>query len=194
MPERDFNPCGDVTLVKPSARYTSQIRAYREEFADCLDWLHGAAGLAQREDPEEWLRYVALCENPQTVPDGVPVSSQFLYVRHSDEKIVGMIHVRHYPLEPLCTFGGHVGYSICPSERRKGYATSMLRDVLPHCKAIGLSRVLLTAGDENVGSVKAILANGGVYEGSVLSPKHHIMVRRYWIELDGRTPDNATNA
>jgi predicted acetyltransferase len=59
----------------------------------------------------------------------------------------------------------------------------MLHDVLPYCRSLGLNRVLLTAGDENIGSVKAILANGGVLESYVMSPKHHVMVGRYWIDL-----------
>jgi predicted acetyltransferase len=59
----------------------------------------------------------------------------------------------------------------------------MLHEVLPYCKSLGLDRILLTAGDENIGSVKTILANGGVLESYVMSPKHHIMVGRYWIDL-----------
>ena len=59
----------------------------------------------------------------------------------------------------------------------------MLNEILPYFKSLGLNRVLLTAGDENVGSVKTILANGGVLESYVMSPKHHVMVGRYWIDL-----------
>ena len=165
-------------LTKPSEAYLPQIAAFRAEFADCLDWLHGANGLRDIEDPEAWLRHVRQNENNAAAP-----YTQLLYVRPSDRKIVGMIGIRHRPDGPLETWGGHVGYCVCPSERRKGYATQMLRDVLPICKALGLDRVLLTAGDENVGSVKAILANGGVLESYVMSPKHNIMVGRYWIEL-----------
>lgn len=171
-------------LIKPNAAYLTQIKAYREEFRDCLDWMHGSGGLMQITDPEEWLRYVALCEKPETVPDNKPSSTQYIHVRLSDQKIVGMINVRHTHTEPFSTWGGHIGYSVCPSERRKGYATAMLRAVLPCCKELGLQRVLLTAGDENVASVKTIVANGGVLEGRVMSPKHHVLVGRYWIEIE----------
>lgn len=170
-------------LIKPNEEYVSQIRAYREEFRDCLDWMHGSGGLMQIDDPKAWLRYVALCENTETVPDHKPSSLQFIFVRQADRKIVGMINIRHTHTEPFATWGGHIGYSVCPSERRKGYATAMLRAVLPECKKLGLDRVLLTAGDENVASVKTIVANGGVLEGRVMSPKHHVIVGRYWIEI-----------
>ena len=58
-----------------------------------------------------------------------------------------------------------------------------MQAVLPEFKKLGLDRVPLTAGDENVASVKTIVANGGVLEGRVMSPKHHVIVGRYWIEI-----------
>lgn len=161
-------------LVRPTAAYSRQISDYKAAFADCPDWLHGARGLAENRDPAEWLR--DLEENKENY-------TQFLYVRRSDESIAGVIGIRHRPEEPAETWGGHIGYSVRPSERRKGIATQMLRDVLPYCKSIGLDRVLLTAGDENTGSVKAITANGGILETYVMSPKHHVRVGRYWIDL-----------
>ncbi|MBP5726441.1 MAG: GNAT family N-acetyltransferase [Clostridia bacterium] len=162
------------TLIRPAEAYAEQIQAFKEEFANCLDWLHGARGLRYSKNPEEWLRYIAEHEQNYT---------QYLYVRIADNKVVGMIGVQHRPDGPEETWGGHIGYCVCPSERKKGYARQMLHDVLPYCKSIGLDRVLLTAGDENTGSVKAITANGGMLESHVMSPKHHVMVGRYWIDL-----------
>lgn len=173
----------EYELTRPSSEYLAQIKTYRDEFADCFDWLHGAQGLKRFEEPRDWLDYLALCENDATVPEGEHKYSQFIYVRTADKRIVGMIGVRHKPVGPIDTWGGHVGYSVSPSERMKGHATHMLHEVLPYCKSLGLNRVLLTAGDENVGSVKTIIANGGVLESHVMSPKHHVMVGRYWIEL-----------
>lgn len=167
-------PLSTFILVKPNEAYAEQIMAYKEEFTDCLDWLHGARGLRYSKDPEEWFRYIAEHEENYT---------QFLYVRTADSKIVGMIGVQHRPDGPEETWGGHIGYCVCPSERKKGYATQMLHDVLPYCKSIGLNRVLLTAGDENEGSVRTILANGGVLENYVKTPRHDVPVGRYWIEI-----------
>ena len=162
------------SLVKPTEAYAEQIKAFKEEFADCPDWLHGARGLRYSKNPEEWFRYIAEHEENYT---------QFLYVCTADSKIVGMIGVQHRPDGPEETWGGHIGYCVCPSERKKGYATQMLHDVLPYCKSIGLDRVLLTAGDENVGSVRTILANGGVLENYVMTPRHDVPVGRYWIDI-----------
>lgn len=169
----------EFVLVSPSEVYLEQIRAYRMEFSDnnCLDWMHGSGGLMKIADVKDWLEF------RRNDPAGDAVSTQYLYVRQSDQKIVGMINVRHIHTEPLATFGGHIGYSVAPSERRKGYATAMLRETLSHCGAFGLKRVLLTCGPENIGSLKTILANGGKLESMVFSAKHQIYVGRYWIDI-----------
>ncbi len=182
----DQDASSELLLCRPTDSLLPQIRAYREEFADCLGWLHGAQGLKDMEDPKKWLRYLALCEDDATVPKEVHPYSQFILERLSDGKIVGMIGVRRRPIGPIETWGGHIGYCVSPSERRKGYATRMLHDVLPYCRKLGLDRVMLTAGDENIGSVKTILANGGRLESYFMSPRHHTLVGRYWIDLADR--------
>lgn len=166
-----------MALLHPTEEYLEELTVYRSEFSECLDWMHGAGGLMKISDVKAWLDF------RKNDPDGDAISAQYIYVRLSDRKIVGMINVRHTHVEPLATFGGHIGYSICPSERRKGYATAMLGEALKRCRELGLERVLLTCGPENQGSLKAILANHGVFESMVMSPKHHIYVGRYWIEV-----------
>ena len=94
-----------------------------------------------------------------------------------------MIQVRHYFNEYLEKYAGHIGYSVRPSERRKGYAKEMLRLALGFCRQIGLERVLVSCKPDNEGSRRTILANGGVYEHTVHVPGEGIDLERYWIAL-----------
>ena len=92
-----------------------------------------------------------------------------------------MIDLRHRLNDFLAEYGGHIGYSVRPDERRKGYAKAMLRMVLKEAKARDLQRVLITCDDDNVASARTIEANGGVFERKTSLDGE--VLRRYWIEL-----------
>jgi predicted acetyltransferase len=95
---------------------------------------------------------------------------------------LGRISVRHELTEHLLEFGGHIGYSVRPSARRRGYASSALAMVMPICAELGIEDVLVTCDDDNVASRRAIERNGGVLEdkrGRKL---------RFWIPSGDRTP------
>ena len=80
-------------------------------------------------------------------------------------------------------YGGHIGYSVRPSERRKGYASWMLNAVKPFCREIGLSAIMVTCLTGNDFSRRVILKNGGVYDATVHEPMDNCRIERYWIRL-----------
>ena len=173
-----------MILIQPSMEYARQIRAYRREFLDAGDSMDGTSGLRQFEDPGEWIVYVNAHANPETVPEGRVPGAQFLYVREEDRKIVGMIDLR-FALNPyLEKYGGNIGYSVAPSERRRGYATGMLGRALPMFRERGIGRVLITCIKDNEGSRRTILNNGGVFESTVYEPDEKLELERYWIDLE----------
>ena len=94
-----------------------------------------------------------------------------------------MIDIRHFLNEYLEKYGGHIGYSVAPGERRKGYATQMLKLVLPECKRLGIDKVLVCCVQGNEGSKKTILNNGGEYESTVYLKERDVYLERYWIDL-----------
>ncbi len=55
------------------------------------------------------------------------------------------------------------------------------RMALPFCKEIGLTKILITCIDGNIGSEKTILANGGAYDATVYEPDNKIKLKRFWI-------------
>ena len=173
----------ELILIKPTPEYSIQIMEYRQEFLDTGDSMDGCGPLRRLDNSTEYLKVCADYENSKTVPVDKVQATQFFCIRKSDDKLVGMIQVRHYFNEYLEKYAGHIGYSIRPSERRKGYAKEMLKMALPFCKEIGLFKVLISCIDGNIGSEKTILANGGVYESTVLEPNSNRFLKRFWIDL-----------
>jgi len=172
-----------MKLIEPTMEYDSQIQAYRREFLETEGSMDGCGSLRRFETTREWLDQVEALRKPETTPPQLVPSTQYIYVRESDSKVVGVIQIRHCFNEFLEKYAGHIGYSVCPTERRKGYATQMLRLALPECKALGLDRVLISCVEGNEGSKRTILRNGGVYESTVYEPGEGVYLERYWIDL-----------
>ncbi|REB05253.1 GNAT family N-acetyltransferase [Sporosarcina sp. BI001-red] len=91
-----------------------------------------------------------------------------------------MIDIRHGLNEYLHQVGGHIGYGIRPSERQRGYATWMLAEALKVTDSLGITSVLVTCNDDNIGSAKTIQNNGGEEDVSV-TEEDGTVVRRFWI-------------
>lgn len=173
----------EFILIRPTNEYADQIAEYRQEFLDVGSSMDGCGPLRRLENPEEYVRLCKDYENPETVPSHLVPATQFLFVRKRDNRLVGMIQVRHRFNDFLEKYVGHIGYSVRPSERRKGYAKEMLKMTLPFCREIGIKKLLIACIDGNIGSEKTILANGGVYESTVYEPTRNMVLKRFWITL-----------
>ena len=173
----------DFLLIRPTVEYADQIAEYRREFLDAGNSMDGTGVLKRMEDPEEFIRVSIEREDSQYVPENLVPATQFLFVRKSDHRLVGMLQVRHCFNDYLEKYSGHVGYSVRPGERCRGYAKKMLRMALPYCRALGLQRILISCAVGNVGSEKTILANGGIYESTVYEPNSQRELKRFWISL-----------
>jgi predicted acetyltransferase len=127
-----------------------------------------------------YLEVLAERERGENLPANY-VPSTFLFA-FAGTRIVGRVTIRHALNPFLERFGGHIGYAVVPEFRRQGYATEILRQSVQIARQkLGLTRVLVTCDDDNIGSIKTIEKNGGVLESIVTGPDVNKPKRRYWI-------------
>jgi predicted acetyltransferase len=108
----------------------------------------------------EWLVAQAHEDSPR--PEGHVPSTTLWWVE--GDEYLGRIAVRHRLTPQLREVGGHIGYDVRPSARRRGHATALLQAALPVAHSIGIESALLTCDVDNVASRKVIEHNGGVFE------------------------------
>lgn len=168
--------------VWPSIEYKEQCIEYIKEHIECNSEIHGVGGLNKYLDNyEEWL--TKLEEERLIEPNEKLVPAEtYLLVREEDNKVVGMINIRLTLNETLKAFGGHIGYGIRPSERRKGYNKINLYLALKRCSELGINEVLLDCSDYNIGSSSTMKALGGEKVKEYYNEKYG-NVHRYQINV-----------
>ena len=151
-----------LTFEIPGVGRKEDAIGYIREFLAYGSEINGTGGLQRYlDDYEAWLE--KLRDDQYRMPDGERVPARtFFLVRESDRRIVGMINIRLSLNERLWRYGGHIGYSIRPTERGKGYNKLNLYLALRVCAAHGIGEVLLDADLDNPASWKTMEALGGV--------------------------------
>ena len=174
----------DLTLVRPSIDHADQITALRAEFLTEAPHIPGGSRLEDFADPADWIAYCNARQDPATVPDGFVQADQWLLTRVGQDRVLGLVSVRHSIDTPhLAEYGGHIGYAVRPSERRHGYGRAQLLLALDWCRTIGLAKVLVTCDATNQASQHTITSCGGVYERDTYDADRGETMRRYWIAL-----------
>lgn len=171
-----------VKLVPIEISYQQQILEYKQEFIEAGDNMDGTAGLQLTDDFDEWLKNIQENGSEITVHEGFVPSSTLLAIEKSTGQLIGFIDIRHRLNEYLMQCGGHIGYSVRPSQRRQGYATEILSLGLQKCDELNISDVLVTCNQENIASAKTIMKNGGILENEIILDGR--IIQRYWIHRE----------
>lgn len=175
-----------MKFLLPGPEQEADARDYIQEFWEHGSEINGTGGLdryLENATYGEWLLKLRADVDIANIPEGRVPAWTYFYVREADGKIVGMVNIRSALNDFLREEGGHIGYSVRPTERRKGYATAMLRDTLGFCGAIGLRDVLITCDKGNLASARVIRSCGGVLKDERFSEIYREIVQRYWIKL-----------
>ena len=175
-----------ITLIKPSKEYELDIFQYKAEMIAAGNGsMDGCGGLDRFSDFEQWKKFLdSLSDRDEIDPlSGFVEGSQYLLVDGVRGKILGMVNLRHYLNDFLLRVGGHIGYSVRPDERKKGYGKLQLKLALEKMAELGVREVLITCDCYNEASARTIEACGGALENVTYSPEYGCDIKRYWIHL-----------
>jgi len=168
-----------MQLIFPTIEHKQAALDYKQEHLDCGEAnIHGSSGFIRADSYESWLEKI-IRNQTEADPDWVTGS---VYFAIENDRIIGTIAVRNDLNESLRNIGGHIGYGIRPSERRKGYGAAMLALVLEKCREAGIKKALVTCDKVNIASAKTAIANGGVLENEFAEENGNV-VQHYWITL-----------
>ena len=174
----------DLRLVEPSLEFREDFQEMAREYLAA-----GAQHPYNKARDEEALKdfagyIVKLLDQARglQLPAGFVPCSTYWLVRDG-RAVVAESGLRHRLTEGLEHHGGHIGYRVRPSERRKGYGTLLCALTLEKARAMGLKRVLITCDADNAASARIIVKNGGRLENQVISRFTGKLVNRYWIEM-----------
>lgn len=174
-----------MELVRPSTKY-------KDTFIEAVKEYHKIDSSYRRDiydlkiedlekDFDDYVLRLLSYTDGKNQPIGYVPETVFWFI--DDGEFIGRISIRHELTESLLRDGGHIGYDIRPSKRKRGYGTKMLGLALVKAKELGLNKVLLTCDEDNIASKKIIEANGGIFENVVERGEGKPKKLRYWITL-----------
>ena len=167
----------NLRLCRVTRENSRDLAEYAREFADAGE----SSFVLPGNDPEAFLARVEMFEAGEDLPENRVRMSWFWLLR--GDRIIASSRLRHELIPVLLLDGGNIGYDVRPSERRRGVGRELLRLTLDEARRIGLRRVLLTTETTNLGSIAVILANGGAFADTSVSPSTGRTLNRYWITL-----------
>jgi len=173
-----------ISLIKPCEEYKEDIFKFKEEMiAAGNPEMYGTGFLQKYETYEDWTASLdAFSDRNKIDPSSDCVEgSEYLLVDDERRRVLGMVHLRHYLNDFFLKLAGHIGYSVRPSERKKGYGKLQLELALEKLAGLGVKEALVVCDSDNKASAKTIESCGGVLENEIFAEEFDCFIKRYWI-------------
>jgi predicted acetyltransferase len=169
-----------LQLIEPTAllekEYNEMLREWHQTGENLVPFI-------LKYDPSDFKKFIDLMKGFKkgiNIPETFVPHSTFWLV-NTDNKILGVVNIRHSLTDNLRKEGGHIGYGIRPLERRKGYATKILALALIEADKLGITQALVTCDKDNIASQKTILKNKGKFnQESIVDGNIKL---GYWIDI-----------
>ena len=174
----------NVKLIKLSKDYYDQLAEMIDEwkFDQEVNHTNHSPWAIFKNDYHDFDYYLENLELKEPKNGYIP-NSVFFLLDVDRSTLLGAVDIRHYLNEYLLQYAGHIGTGIRPSERRKGYATEMIRLSLYECRRLGIANVLMVCDKANIASKKSIINNGGILENEFVDEDGKVQ-QRFWINLE----------
>lgn len=171
-------------LEEPTIKRKQEVIELIKEFKDYNSEVAGSSFLDKKiNNYENWLEFLEEIKNNNN--ENLCPGIQYFLIRKNDNRIVGLINIRYNLNDWMMKYGGHIGYSIRPTERNKGYSKINLYLALEKCQKLGLKEILITANDDNIASYKTIETFGGELKNKFKNKEtNNIPIRRYFINVE----------
>jgi predicted acetyltransferase len=169
-------------LILPTPALKNEFLEMVADFEAANEDCFADTARAISSDFDAYLHKLRQHENGLGLKPGYVPQTTYWFV-NDDRQVLGVLRIRHWLTPRLERFGGHIGFEVRPSERRKGHATLMLAFGVERARELGLQRVLLTCAADNLASARVIEKNGGIFEDQIQQPDRDTPIRRYWIDL-----------
>lgn len=171
----------NLLIIEPSIDFKNQYIEMIEEWKGTGEKMVPFVLRYEYEEFDLFLeKLIKLRDEP--IMDEKTVNSSTFWLVEDNEIVVGAVNIRHRLNSYLLDIGGHIGYGIRPTYRRRGYATEILKQSLKHAKSLGITKALVTCDKDNIGSARTIINNNGVLDSEAVI--NGTEIQRYWIEIN----------